>query len=232
MNCNDFKDFIIVNIYRKLTSSEKEDFDLHRRECPNCAQLYKTTENYHGILEENNEVPLPDWDESWTVISEGAFKKKRFTLSLFPAMRYAVVSAAVLTVFVVGMFTGKHFLYPSDPKVVRSHMSPIQNYTESLEPVLINFSNRSDEQRTEEYSEIEVQILTEMLAQTRLLKYLAAQRNDDFQTKLLEDLEFVLVDMTNLRPGDQDSAEQLIRLIKEKELKFRLKRFAEENPFI
>ena len=232
MNCNKFRDLIVVSIYGKLTDQEKGDFDDHRRECEKCEALYKTTAEFAGIYEDKNDIPLPDWEKSWSVISDKAFRKKRFGFSFVPSVRFAAAAAAVVVVFAVGLFAGRTLFDRPVLETAPRHVLPIQQYAENLEPLLVNFTNRSEEQTSEDYSEVELRILTDMLAQTRLLKYLAEQRGDEFQIKLLEDLEFVLVDITNLRPGDREPVDQLKRLIKEKDLRYRLKNFSEENPFI
>lgn len=232
MNCSDFKNLIVVGIYGKLTGPEKDAFDEHRRRCPACAGLYRTTSGFDGIFEDKTDVPLPDWDASWRVISDEVFRKKRFVFPLVPRMRFAVTAAAVVAVFVIGLLSGRQLLDRAVPDATQTQVMPIQHFAENLEPLLVNFTNRSEEQAADSYTKVERRILADMLAQARLLKYLAESRGDDSQVKLLEDLEFVLVDITNLRPGDSDSAEQLRRAIKEKELKYRLRQFAEENPFI
>jgi len=64
-----------------------------------------------------------------------------------------------------------------------------------------------------------------MLVQTRLLKYLVSQRDDPYLLQLLEDLELILVEISNLKPQDQQSAAQLTRLIRENEIKFKIRTF-------
>jgi len=232
MNCNEFKDLVVVGIYGKLTEREKAEFDGHRSGCERCEALYKSTGEFSRIYDDKNDVPLPDWDESWNVISNEVFRKKRFSFSFAPGMRFAAAAAAVVVVFAVGLFAGRHLFDRTGPDTAQHQVLPIRHYAENLEPLLVNFTNRGAEQTAEEYSEVELRILSDMLTQTRLLKYMAEQRGDDSQIKLLEDLEFVLMDITNLRPGEQEPVEQLKRLIKEKDLRYRLKNFAEENPFI
>lgn len=238
MDCNDFKNMIVVSIYGKLTSSEKSEFEEHLRDCPKCARLYRKTERYHGLFEEKEEMPLPSWEKSWETISERAIKRKKRAIIRFPYRKYALTAAAIIAVFVIGIYAGRHLFIPksdisqfeSEPDY--SHARPIRYYAENLEPVLINFMNRSYERNGEEFPEIEKQVIVDMLEQTRLLKRLLSGREDPLLQYILEDLEFILVSISNMRPGDRDSADQLNQFIREKELRFKLHQLASEKSFI
>ena len=85
--------------------------------------------------------------------------------------------------------------------------------------------NRTDARKKEEMSDIEKLVIKDMLIQTKLLKDLVSQKDDPRLLQLLEDVEFILVGISNLRPQDQQSAAQLTRLIRENEIKFKLKAF-------
>jgi len=83
--------------------------------------------------------------------------------------------------------------------------------------------NRADARKQDQISDLEKKVIEDILLQTKLLKYLVAERNDPYLQQLLEDLELILVGISNLRPQDQDSAAQLARSIRENELKFKVK---------
>ena len=99
----------------------------------------------------------------------------------------------------------------------------IQRYAENLDLILVSFMNRTDAQRQEEISQVEKRVIRDILVQTRLLKYLVSQRDDPYLQQLIEDVELIMIGISNIKPQDQDSAEQLTRLIRENEIKFKLK---------
>ncbi len=233
MNCEDFKNSIITGIYGKLTASQKEDMENHVRKCPKCERLYQRTQGYYGVFEEKEAIPMPDWEKSWAVISEKTTRKRsRFTL--FPYKRYALAATSVLVVFILGFFTGRRFFFRAQNGSLLEapadfHYASTQYYAESLELLLVNFTNQSDQEAKESFNEVERKIITDVLAQTRLLKLIASRRGDPVLQELLEDVELILIGISNLAPEDKDSADQLNQFIIEKSLKLRLRQLAKDK---
>jgi len=86
--------------------------------------------------------------------------------------------------------------------------------------VLLSALNGSGD---EALSKAESRLLGDLLLQTRILKQLIARRNDPQALRLIDDLEMILVGLSNLKAGDRESREFLNRMIEDKDLKFRLK---------
>lgn len=231
MKCEECKNLITVSVYGKLTSSEKNQLEDHLRECSECNRIYEKSENLSSLFEDKEEIPLPDKEKSWGIISAKAVQKKVGRMIFFPYKKLAFAASALVIVFLLGFFIGKRVFFPgpgqTSPESIawQSDESPIQRFTEGLEPILINFMNRTDARKQEEMSDIEKLVIKDMLIQTKLLKHLVSQRDDPRLLQLLEDIEFILVGISNLRPQDQESAAQLTRLIRENEIKFKLKAF-------
>jgi len=238
MKCRDFKNIILIDIYGKLTPAQKNEMKTHIRECEKCAQLYDETEKYSGILEEKKEISLPDWEKNWRAISENVLSKRKLLPAFIPSGKFALAAAAFCLVFIIGLYAGKKLFSPqpeiviSEPELQYSYTSTIQNYAERLEILLINFINRGNQASSEEYSEIEKKVTADILLRTRLLKYLASQRKNSELQSLLEDMEMILVSISNLRPKDEDYADQLDDFIHKKALKFRLRQLIAENVTI
>lgn len=231
MNCEECKNLITVSVYGKLTSQEKRQLEEHLRECPECTRIYEKSENLSSLLEDKEEIPLPDKEKSWEIISSRAIPRKSNRTIFFPYKKWAFAASALVIVFLLGFIIGKQMFFPgpgeTSPESIafQGYESPIQRYTEGLEPILINFVNRTDAHKQEEMSDIEKLVVKEMLTQTKLLKHLVSRRDDPRLLQLLEDIEFILVGISNLRPQDQESAAQIARLIRENEIKFKLKIF-------
>lgn len=239
MNCDEIKDLIIINIYGKLNASNQERLEKHLGECPNCARLYHQTEIYGGLFNEEEKIPLPFWDKSWQVIAKSVFREKRsFYSSFITSPRLALAGAAVCMIFVIGFFIGRYFLVPkpgqhfSNFPRAQAETSPLQAYAENLELLLINFMNRGDKSIEQDFSKIEQKVIADMLVQTRVLKYLISQQEDQYLNDILEDFEFILVCIANLKPGDRDTANQLAQFIREKALKLKLQQLAKDNSTI
>lgn len=229
MNCEEIKNLITISVFGKLTDSEKAQLEEHLRECPKCAGMHEKSAQLSLLPEDEEDIPLPDKKKSWQVIQTESLHKRKSWKGLFTYQKRAFAASVIVVVFILGFLIGKRFFFPpqmtSRPEALASQRydTPIQRCIEEFEPILINFMNRTDAQKQEEMSDIEKLVIKDMLIQTKLLKHLVSQRDDPRLVQLLEDMEFILVSISNLRPQDQDSAAQLARLIRENELKFRVK---------
>lgn len=238
MNCEQSKNLITVSVYGKLTPKEKDQLEKHLSTCSECARIDKKSEQLSTLFKEKEDIPLPEKEKSWEIISSKAFHRKRSRTIFFPHKKWAFAASALVLVFLLGFLIGKQLFFSGPGKtssntvVSKGYESPIQRYTEDLEPILISFMNRTDAHKQEEMSDIERLVIKDMLIQTKLLKHLVSQRNDPRLLKLLEDIEFILVGISNLRPQDQESAAQLTRLIRENEIKFKLKALFASNTTI
>ncbi len=231
MNCEECKNLITVSVYGKLTSSERSQLEDHLRECSECTRIYKKSENLSSLFEDKEEIPLPDKEKSWDIISSRAVPRERKRTIYFPYKKWAFAASALVIVFLLGFLIGKQVFFPGpgetspESAALQDYESPLLRYTEGLEPILIDFVNRTDAQKQQEMSDIEKLVVKDMLTQTKLLKHLISRRDDPRLLQLLEDIEFILVGISNLSPQDQESAAQLTRLIRDNEIKFKLKAF-------
>jgi hypothetical protein len=238
MNCEECKNLITVSVFGKLTPQEKRQLEDHLRECPECARIHEKSAQLSSLFEDKEEIPLPDKEKSWDIISSKAVQRKGVKIIFFPYKKWAFAASALVIVFVLGFLIGKQVFFPGagetppESATLQGYESPVQRYTQELEPILIDFVNRTDARKQEEISDIEKLVVKDMLIQTKLLKHLVSQRDDPRLLQLLEDIEFILVGISNLRPQDQESAAQLVRLIRENEIKFKLKAFSASKTTI
>ena len=229
MNCEECKNLITINVFGKLTPSEKTRLEEHLRECPDCSRIHAKSAQLSSFFEDKEDISLPNKEKSWQVIRSKALSRNRRWKGFIPYKKWALVSTAISVVFVLGFLAGKLFFFqpsaPSQPGSLasQSYGMPVEQYAENLELILVSFMNRTDARKQDQISDLEKKVIEDMLLQTRLLKYLVAERGDSHLQRFLEDLELILVGISNLRPQDQDSAAQLSRLIRENELKFKVK---------
>ena len=250
MNCREAETLVTAGVYGRLTPEERAELESHAGTCPACAELL---EKWAGILELRSEVreddvPLPDWEKSWTKIAAGAIGERARRWSLFGRMalgwpgwaRGASVAAAVLLVFVLGYFAGRRILVDRSGRAVRAAVSPVAGgsslaesgevrlveYAENLRPLLVDFLNRGDVRPPDELLALRRRVVRDMLGETRVLKRLAAESGEAGLDDLLSDLEIILTSLANLSPDDEDSADHLGRMIREKDVSLRLRTLA------
>jgi hypothetical protein len=140
-----------------------------------------------------------------------------------------MVVSVLVVVFLMGFFVGKRYLFFSDEshripnQLVLHYESPFHHYVDRLEPILIDFVNQSALDSSQDTRVREETLIKDMLTQTRLLKHLASKRDIPHFQPLLEDLEFILIGISNLDPKDKQSADYLKDIIKKKGIRFKLK---------
>ena len=228
MNCHEFEEILITQIYGKSVPSQMDNLVSHIKVCPTCARQYEQIIHFRNQFERRDDVHISDWEKSWCKIADCALKKKPARPFNIPSPRFAFAAAALVIVFVIGFFVGKNYFFKNSDENIflseadRQYTSPFQSYARSVGLVLINFMHPKDQLSEEENLAFEEKITSNILIQTRLLKQLISQRYDPYMRDLLEDLEFILVSISNLRPKDKDAAKQLKQFIRKNRLTNRL----------
>ena len=231
MNCEEAKDMMTVGVFGTLAPEEKTLLDEHLRNCPSCARLFEKSKASWASFEAPDDCPHPDWEKSWDVIAARTLgQPKTWRLFGVPG-RWAVAAASLLVVFALGYVAGRRFLKPSTgpaafPLASVAEPSPLLRYAESLEPVLIDFLNRGETERPQEFADLERKIIQSMLTETRLLQALAASSRNTELGAFLEEMETILLSLANLKPGDRDSADELGRTIRERRIRSKLRDFS------
>ena len=238
MNCEEFKNQTLINMFGKQTPEQEIDFERHLQGCSNCAKIYSRMKSFSGLFEGEKEAPLPHWGKSWRIISERTFKKKKFSFEFTPQHKMVFAVAASAIIFLFGIFVGKQFFIktPEIPifktSALNVEASPLTAYAESLELVLINFRNQKIDHSKNDYAKLQQKLISEMLAQTEILKYIYSQENNDQLVSLFEDIELILLNISNLRPGEKDMVVQLNKIIQRKAIVIQLQQFSKLNTKI
>ncbi len=95
-----------VSVYGMLTPSEKAQLEAHLQECSRCASIYKKVEKLSHPVNEKEEIPLPDKEKSWQIISAKAIKRKSGWLERFMPKRPVFQLSYALLLLVVGFAAG------------------------------------------------------------------------------------------------------------------------------
>jgi len=222
MTCKDNQMLIIENMFGRLSDSDKARLDEHLRACPACRRVAERSPDLTGRLGAAEDVPWPDKEAVWRAIAKRTALKRRWMPSPFWkwASAGAGAAAVVLLAVTVGrnLFVGPGRNLPEAPSV--SSASALPGYAEAVEMVLLSTLNGADEAAL---TQAESRLLEELLSQTRVLKRVAARRNDAAALRLIDEIEMILTDLAHLKAGDKESRDFLVRAIEEKDLKFRVK---------
>jgi len=224
MKCQKAKNLITIGIYGRLTAGQKKDLESHLKECPECMRLYEKSAPLMNLRLRQREIPSPDLEKSWRVISKKTMARRRYS-KIIPAQKWVLAASSLLIVFILGYFAGKEVLKTGHKGFPVESMTPLSlaSYADHLKPVLVNFVNQDKKETPDKIQRLEKEIIRDMLLQTRLLKELASRNGNTERLNLLQDMEFILVSMSNLESGDQEVARHLARIIQEKNISLRLK---------
>jgi len=106
MNCEASKNLITISVYGKLTLSERDQLKAHLSKCPRCAHIYDKVGKLSHLFNEKEDIPLPDKEKSWQIISAEAFKSKRNWVERLIPKKLAFQFSSVLLLLVVGFAAG------------------------------------------------------------------------------------------------------------------------------
>jgi hypothetical protein len=245
MDCREAESLVTAGVYGRLTPEERATLEGHARTCPACSALLEKWAGVHELRARTREddVPLPDWEKSWARIAAGTVatrRRRRFTFGR-PALgwpvwaRRAAAAASVILIFAAGYFAGRRFISerPGEgPRTTAAAPSAgsaevrLAEYADELRPLLADFLNRGDVRPPEGLVEVRRRLVRDMLGQTRLLKGLVEESGDAGLKGLLSDLELILTSLANMGADDKDSADQLARMIRERDISPRLRDLA------
>ena len=234
MNCENFQELLIERIYGRLPDDREKALQDHARDCPDCAIALERSMGIQNAMDPGEEIPMPDFDASWRDIQARTVGAGRRRGGWLVRWRLALVPTAVAMIFAIGVFTGRSVFSP-EPDVSGigfPEKTSIASYTESLEPLLLDFANQRGRPVDAELAELTQKVAVDMLARTRLLKLAAAHSGDESLYVLLDDIELVLISISNLGNQNGDIAGQLERVIRSKSIVPRLKRLPAESETI
>jgi hypothetical protein len=219
MNCDEAKNIMTVRFFGELGPDERAALEEHLRACPDCARISEISETRREAFA-LPDGPPPDWERSWEVIAGRALDRRRDARLFGLPWEWAPVAASLLAVFILGYVFGRRIFVPSPGAVLSSgapvaaDLSSLGGYIDTAEAVVIDFLNRGEREETLEVVELERKIYRSMLAETRLLQGLAATSRDVSLKGFLDEMEAILLSLSNLDPGDRESADLLDRTIR------------------
>jgi len=128
MNCDESKNLMTVSVFGKLTSSEKAQFEEHLRDCSACSRLFEKVGKMSHLAKEKEDIPLPNKEKSWQIISAKAVKRKAgWFEGLIPKRPVFQLSYALL-LLVVGFAAG-YFInagWQRDAEIAQLHQEVLQ----------------------------------------------------------------------------------------------------------
>jgi hypothetical protein len=222
MACKKYREKIVLYLYGELNKEDTQRLMEHVKECVECAEDLAYTEKVFHVLDEikTTEVPEAKWEKCWNTINTEIKKKQRKQEKFFSFPKWAYASAALIFVFIVGLYIGRIAFLPSQStraplEGTQSALNPsIQEHFESLKPVLVEYANYTGSEENGIIT-IDKELVRSLIIQNILLKRMIAEKNPPVK-QLLEDVDLVLREIANQEDGDADTLAMIKDLIQQR----------------
>lgn len=230
MRCHRAQKKIVLCHYGELDARGRRELERHLEKCSSCRQNFSEIASLLNLLREarrETEVEKAlqgGWEKSWNVIEKATLKCKLRPFSpgrkarplTFPRWTYA---AALVLVFILGIAVGRLWFLksshqPAAPLFFDKTMAiSLEEHLEDLKPLLLSLANFIPEKK--ETITLNRNYARSLLIQNFLLKRLLAEKNPSI-AELLEDLEIILKEISNLKVADKTTPSLLKNFICER----------------
>ncbi len=133
MNCDEYKNLITISVFGELTHEELTGLQAHLKDCPACTAAYESSEKLGDFCDQEENIPLPDREKSWSIISARALKKKRGwfegVTTPRPVFQYAVVLLLLVVSFTAGYFFRSNKIRGSQLAQLQTEIGQIRELT-------------------------------------------------------------------------------------------------------
>jgi hypothetical protein len=133
MNCEESKNLMTISAYGKLTPSEKAQLEAHLRECLRCVRIFEKVGKLSHLFNEKQDIPLPNKEKSWQIISAKALKRKGGWLERFvpriPVFQFSFALLLLVVGFGAGYFIHSGWQMDGEMAQLRQEVLQIREIT-------------------------------------------------------------------------------------------------------
>lgn len=232
-NCRHSKELMVDALYNELSQSDKKSFQAHLKVCSPCAVEYEEMAVVLNVMDQRQQPEMSEsyWDTYLPQLRERMAAeiktpgqrllagewlkpwKDRFHFDL----RWILYPAAAMLLVALGIGIGRYLYLPSGKSVMKqigevisvAKVSPVvSEHFENLRPILIDYANYTATENgagTGETVRVEKTTLKKLVLQNYLLKQMVTRSNDAALKQLLEELELVLLELSNAETDGEKS---------------------------
>jgi hypothetical protein len=240
-NCRYFKELMVDALYDELCQGDKKSFQAHLNACSSCAVEYEEMAAVLNVMDRRQQPEmsesywgtyLPRLRERMTVEVEtpgqglpGGEWLKRWRERFHFDLRWILYPAAALLLVAFGIGIGRYLYQPSGKSFMKrigavipgaEAVPAVSEHFENLRPILIDYANYNAEKNggTGEMVGVDKTTLKKLVLQNYLLKQMVTRSNHAALRQLLEELELVLVELSNAEAdGKKTGRLQTIRSV-------------------
>ena len=252
--CNRFKDLIVGAFYEELAQEERGFFETHLKSCSPCAAEYREITTAMGVMDRREPPEMSEefWDnfrpnlqikinesevQSPAVGSIGISQLKQWWrgFNFRWDSRWLLYPAAAMLVVASGIVIGRYIYLPNTGQqhtggqtFALTNTNPaVADHFEELRPMLVDYSNYSPQDPDQGADQILVNRdeLKQLILRNKLLKKVVERGKDANTKQLLEDLEMILLELSNSNDdSNNDETVQTVQdMMKENNVLFKMK---------
>jgi hypothetical protein len=214
-------------ICETLRESERTKLENHIKTCPGCARTFaEIKDTYSFIGSGGDEVPTPDWDTSWRIIRKQVMEKttaqKSPSFGFNRGYKWGLSAVAALIIFLVGIFVGKFLtVTPGESTTGKEDITyklqaALKEHIENIKPVILQYANYNRAAEIQESIPIDREIAAKFLTKNRLLQGQLGDEKNKYLLQLLEELDMILTEISNLTTDEPENLLLIKELIKMK----------------
>ncbi len=223
-NCQKFRKLFVESLYNELEADSKRDFQKHLDQCPECSDAYQKLSATSHIMSEK-EIQTPDaeyWKTFWNRLEpELSAPKTERQIPILQKWHLPSLSilrwASSFAILLIGIFIGRYIWMPQSPMQTEA---PSQNYVQNVglnaesmhylqrsKTLLLSFNNFEASDDVDVLNlPVQKSISNQLIQEAATLQ--SSSSNKMF-TRLLEELETVLLQIANLEQAQDIEAVQI-----------------------
>jgi hypothetical protein len=250
--CKKIKESIVEAIYNQLPEANTLDFNQHIKSCTQCMEEYLKIKSLLEFMDKRQRPKMSDqfWD-NFSLQMEDKINKQANTYAnemkadkapkarkpFWSRAPWLLYPATALAILVLGIGIGRYMSQNPSQTFVDATISSIQRISpkvaehfDNIRPLLIDYANYSTPAENEAYIGgtsgsvmVDKEIIRQLLLENQLLKQMVTRENNISVKELLEELELVLLELSNSNGNKDETNKTVQQIINENDLLFKIK---------
>jgi hypothetical protein len=255
--CKKIKDLMVNALINKSECSETEHRELqaHLKVCARCSEEYKKLAGLMTVMDKRQQPQMSEafWDNYYSRLEEEldaleeqeipavkASGRRRWLGGFDLKVRWLLYPAAAVVILVVGFAIGQYLSLTPGNNIVDTAISSMRQLSpavaqhfDNMRPLLLDYSNYSPQETRaapEETVMVEKSTVQKLLLENQLLKRMVAKEKNITVKQLMDELELILIEVSNSEASDEETRRAVQKLIKENDILFKMKVLNKKEP--
>lgn len=231
--CDKNKNKLLLYIYGELSEKESENITKHLSDCESCRTELKKMKLDMKMI---GSLKVRELQFDKEKVKNNILKRLGQKQRLPFYSHFVIKTAAVLSIFIVGIFVGKIIFSPEQgittlkkPGSTDHNKLLIKDHFEMAGDAILEFTNNKFEVSLDKTKDVEKKKILSLLQDTRFLKFRFTGTRDEKLLEFLDELEVVLTELSNISPDDREYLSIMKEMLLEKDIVHKLRSYREET---